>query len=947
MIEDRIEKIERNEKRTKNFTIIVLILLALATTFFTAEIALHGFDVSKLMSTGFFLFEDGKPTENSQLVALTFTSEGTYELAIDNSQGLTLASLKLDGQLIGTGDVEAYLASGGQRYLILDAGKIAPSNDDLITGSSAGSSATEEQQALPSQQETTNSDGSITTTLAYNTGTRWDADNDGIAYTEADAVDLKVSGTTFGFEADRSKICTKWTILSASGTETKLCNGAADCCALNGLAPNEESWDATLYIYYEQHETTKDNIVTAQVLYINQQAEEGNTTFESYIGEPATLPVKFTEPTETRFSDVCAETCILPEGLDKDKYTIEFNVEPGTILNIDKITYILKQNTVNQNTVNETQKTDDNNATIDVTPSVRDSKGNALSTNIEFIDLETKEKSVHNTQLHSQAQISKITLRENKYKIKIDFNGSLRTVRTIELNDAVITNATTELIKAEDIDNSKFPQFLNAYAIDPTQLNFTTGTVTAVAVGTELYKCKEWDFLTQTCNGEWKKLMALVPGQEYSFTITPEDPAYSETMQPSMIDTYVNEQIAGANYGTATNIDVQIRSGRNRRLFLMFNLSNISNTAKIKSANLSIYKYGDSTTSRTFNINRVTGPWTETGATWTNQPTVAATPTSTASVSAINTWYKWDVTGDVKNFVNSTYTNYGWRINDATEGGSTVITSNFYSREYSTDTSLRPKLDISYEVDEGPTTGLVSPEDSYNDETPDYIDLTFNCSATDDYQLKNISLYITNNQNESFSLNKTTSVTGTSAWANWTLSLAIGDYTWNCLAYDNASNSASAQQNRTVKINYPFQPVVGFSVTLPGQAPVNASESGNVTAQMVFNSTQNTYYGMNPCVGPTVNCQNSTTPFFTYLNTGNVNLTLNLSLDSALPSVFALRYNTIFNNNTATTLSPTPITLVSDLLPGTTQNAFFFGDFIDAHPANTTTRNLTSSGGQT
>jgi len=66
------------------------------------------------------------------------------------------------------------------------------------------------------------------------------------------------------------------------------------------------------------------------------------------------------------------------------------------------------------------------------------------------------------------------------------------------------------------------------YAIDPARLNFTNGTVTAVAKGTELYKCKEWDFDAQACGGEWMFLMFITPGEEYSFVLTPDDPALGE-----------------------------------------------------------------------------------------------------------------------------------------------------------------------------------------------------------------------------------------------------------------------------------------------------------------------------------------------------------------------------------------------------------------------------------
>ena len=75
--------------------------------------------------------------------------------------------------------------------------------------------------------------------------------------------------------------------------------------------------------------------------------------------------------------------------------------------------------------------------------------------------------------------------------------------------------------------------------------------------------------------------------------------------------------------------------------------------------------------------------------------------------------------------------------------------------------------------------------------------ITFNCSATTLSDLKNISIYLTNSSNKSFSLNKTTVVRGTANKTNWTLSLSSGVYTWGCLG-SNGWNDWS--DNRSIKV---------------------------------------------------------------------------------------------------------------------------------------------------
>ena len=70
---------------------------------------------------------------------------------------------------------------------------------------------------------------------------------------------------------------------------------------------------------------------------------------------------------------------------------------------------------------------------------------------------------------------------------------------------------------------------VSSYAIDPTAMNFTNASVTKKARGTELWKCKEYNFTTQTCWGTWQKILNITPGKNYTFILTPEDPLYSET----------------------------------------------------------------------------------------------------------------------------------------------------------------------------------------------------------------------------------------------------------------------------------------------------------------------------------------------------------------------------------------------------------------------------------
>ena len=97
---------------------------------------------------------------------------------------------------------------------------------------------------------------------------------------------------------------------------------------------------------------------------------------------------------------------------------------------------------------------------------------------------------------------------------------------------------------------------------------------------------------------------------------------------------------------------------------------------------------------RTHEIYRVTGNWIETGVTWSNQPTTAATATDTTEIgTTAGVWVLFDVTKDVEAFVAGSQTNKGWMIRDQTEGTTPAYTAWWRAKEYAT-ASVRPLLTI-------------------------------------------------------------------------------------------------------------------------------------------------------------------------------------------------------------------------------------------------------------
>jgi hypothetical protein len=543
------------------------------------------------------------------------------------------------------------------------------------------------------------------------------------------------------------------------------------------------------------------------------------------------------------------------------------------------------------------------------------------------------------TQIYEDGTIVNVLLRPT--------SGKLKNV-TIFSHDKINKNNDLQI---GDFANQT--GWVNNFIIDPSSLNFINATIvsTAASTSTSLWKCTNYSYEDEICSNNFTLFMDLVPDQIYTFTINATDPVFFEQPNDSTgKDTYIDETGSGNNYGTSTEMRVDVRNnGRNQRGMIEWNISAIPTGMSITSAVMSLYLNASTGNAIDITAARLTSAWNETNVTWATKPGYDTTVYATVSVGTVGLFYDWNITTLVKQWYNGTYPNYGMYMKAPTEN----LTGNSQAKRFATSdytaAAYRPRINITFNDITAPNVTLVTPGVGYYNDTASLVNVTFNCSVTDTYNLSNVSLYITNSQNTSFALNRTTSITGTSAWANWTLQLTNGNYTWNCLAYDTSGNLDWGDQNRTVAINYTAtQPtLLAFSLTLPGKAPVNASEAGNDTALMQFNSSSNTLYNMDACVGGTNDCQNSTQPFFLYLNTGNLNLTIAIRLNETLPSVLNLKVNTQYNSSNATNVSTAPITLSTGMQPGATFNAWFWGDFLNAYPTDSTYRKLTSNGTQT
>ena len=167
-------------------------------------------------------------------------------------------------------------------------------------------------------------------------------------------------------------------------------------------------------------------------------------------------------------------------------------------------------------------------------------------------------------------------------------------------------------------------------------------------------------------------------------------------------DTHVRSDQPGSSFGSALTLVVNNSSASTSRALLRFDTGQcdpaIPADALVHAATLTL------TTSsvmgggsRSYELWRTAGAWGE-STTWAGQPTVAATSTASTTVALgtlAGTAVGWSVVGDVQAFVAGDADNHGWRLSDAVEGVTPLLSSQlaFHSREAA---SATPRLTITY-----------------------------------------------------------------------------------------------------------------------------------------------------------------------------------------------------------------------------------------------------------
>ncbi len=178
-------------------------------------------------------------------------------------------------------------------------------------------------------------------------------------------------------------------------------------------------------------------------------------------------------------------------------------------------------------------------------------------------------------------------------------------------------------------------------------------------------------------------------------------------------DAYASQSNSNSNYGR--NEIMSVRSYRtvsesfNHRIYIRFDLTELDQASYVDSSELRLYKCieGNKVGTRRIEVKRVLGQWQETNITWENKPESAETSPSWEDVSKAENWYKWDVTVEVRSWINGSVQNYGFCLVDSEENSSVDYASVFYSREAYEMHVYRPKLEVKTTMQGAHTEGNV------------------------------------------------------------------------------------------------------------------------------------------------------------------------------------------------------------------------------------------------
>ncbi len=362
-------------QRLLSFLFILVIILVLAK-----------FAIFKPTITGLITVRE--EINHTDAIGLTIDSNTEYYWFL--TEPGNLKSLKLDGSVTIKGSAKVYVEHNNRTYLVFDSSQLS-SGIGVITGAVVLDNTTENQIIIDGANQTINEiteinqteqtnnqptetvnnetvnnktnqsietinnqttnetqanetspevEKTITISLAYNSGTIFDADDDGTESVNG-IIDFTVENSGFSWQVDESLICTKLETYNINTSEsTTVCYGNSDCCSFVGLAPTRDRWNDVFYSSYGRYGAGLNNLISAQIIYYNVSLNVEQPYADIITSSLSTLDAKYYFD-EISFKDECVETCLL-SGFNESFYKLIIEVN-DSILTIDNIKYSIVQ----------------------------------------------------------------------------------------------------------------------------------------------------------------------------------------------------------------------------------------------------------------------------------------------------------------------------------------------------------------------------------------------------------------------------------------------------------------------------------------------------------------------------------------------------------------------------------------------------------------------------
>lgn len=227
--------------------------------------------------------------------------------------------------------------------------------------------------------------------------------------------------------------------------------------------------------------------------------------------------------------------------------------------------------------------------------------------------------------------------------------------------------------------------------------------------------------------GKWTLTVTLPEGDWTGWTLDP-----TLTLQPNPTDgkdTKLYQAEPTFNYGASAGGETGMAFGTRLRLLYCFSLATLPVGVTVTNGALSLYCNQEfSATDYDVGIHTALTEWWEgsrtgsappageDGACWNLRNANGAVAwaggaggaagsdwtaiaTATTTITGINAWFTWDATADIVAWVGGA-SNYGWWALNASESTNSSA-KRFVLSDYTTDTSLRPKLVIEYTLPGG------------------------------------------------------------------------------------------------------------------------------------------------------------------------------------------------------------------------------------------------------